>query len=190
MIDHPAFPVEAWTVTETAFSPEVLAQSETIFTVANGYLGLRGNFEEPEPVYQPGTYLNGFYETRPIPFDQEPPSARVPMSETMLNVTDGKVIALTVDGHPLDIRTGTLVSHRRVLDMAGAILHRDVVWATPDGATVRLHTRRLVSLHDPHLAALCYRVEALDVEVRAAITNTTMVAPYRGAGRPEAVFAM
>jgi trehalose/maltose hydrolase-like predicted phosphorylase len=53
VIGHPAFPVETWTVTETAFSPEVLAQSETIFTVANGYLGLRGNLDEPTPSTSP-----------------------------------------------------------------------------------------------------------------------------------------
>ncbi|MDA8341320.1 MAG: family 65 glycosyl hydrolase [Actinomycetota bacterium] len=172
MIDHPAFPVEEWTVTETAFSPEVLAQSETIFTVANGYLGLRGNLDEPEPVHQPGTYLNGFYETRPVSFDQAPFSARVPASETMLNVTDGKVIHLEVNGCPLDIRTGTLVSHRRVLDMAGALLTRELVWRCPAGATVRLVSRRLASLADRHVAAISYTVEALDAPLDLEIVSS------------------
>jgi len=172
VIDHPAFPVEAWTVTETAFSPEVLAQAETIFTVANGYLGLRGNLEEGSPIFQPGTYLNGLYETRPVSFDQAPYSVRVPSSETMLNVTDGKLIGLRVNGCPFDIRTGTLVSHRRVLDMAGALLIRELVWRSPTGGTVALGTRRLVSLHDPHLAAMSYAVEALDGPLEIELTSS------------------
>jgi len=157
VIDHPAYPVEAWTVTETAFSPEILAQAETIFTVANGYLGLRGNFEEGSPIFQPGTYLNGLYETRPVSFDQAPYTVRVPLSETMLNVTDGKIIGLRVNGCPFDIRTGTLISHRRVLDMAGALLLRELVWQSPTGGTLALRTTRLASLHNPHLAAIPFK---------------------------------
>lgn len=174
MIDHPAFPVEAWTVTETAFSPEILAQAETIFTVANGYLGLRGNFEEGSPIFQPGTYLNGLYETRPVSFDQAPYSVRVPLSETMLNVTDGKVIGLRVNGCPFDIRTGTLVSHRRVLDMAGALLVRELVWQSPAGGTLALRTKRLASLHNPHLAAISYVVQALDGPLEIELTSSLL----------------
>ncbi|MBO0892889.1 MAG: glycoside hydrolase family 65 protein, partial [Acidimicrobiales bacterium] len=91
MIGHPAFPVEAWQVTETAFSPEVLAQAETVFTLANGYLGLRGNLDEGSPAESAGTYLNGFYESRPIIYGERH-HAFPPTSETQLNVTDGKVI--------------------------------------------------------------------------------------------------
>lgn len=68
MIDHPAFPFDPWVIRETTVTPEILSQSETLFSLANGYLGLRGNLDEPEPepAAEPGTYINGFYETRPI----------------------------------------------------------------------------------------------------------------------------
>lgn len=161
MIGHPAFPVEAWRVTETAFSPDVLAQAETVFTVANGYLGLRGNLDEGSPVDAAGTYLNGFYEARPIIYGERHHGFPA-TSETQLNVTDGKVIRLTVDGVPFDVRTGTLHSHRRILDLRGALLVREVVWEPPGGGRVAIRSVRLVSLFDPHLAAIRYQVEALD----------------------------
>ena len=66
-IQHPAFPVEPWMVRETHLDLERLAQTESVFALANGHIGLRGTFEEGEPSGLPGTYLNGFYEVRPLP---------------------------------------------------------------------------------------------------------------------------
>ena len=153
MIQHPAFPAEPWTVTETAYSPEVLAQTESVFALANGYLGLRGNLEEGSPVFQAGTYLNGFYESQPIIYG-EYRYGFPQRSETLLNVTDGKLIRLRVNGVPLDVRTGQLHSHRRTLDLRTAMLTRELVWSAPTGDRVAITSRRLVSFHDRHLAAI------------------------------------
>ncbi len=172
MITHPAFRVGPWTLTEVAFSPEIVEQTETLFTVSNGHLGLRGNLEEGAPVGQPGTYLNGFYERRPNAFEQAPPSARVPNNETALNVTDGKVIRLRVDGDPLDVRSEGLRRHVRVLDMAAAELVRELEWRAPSGAIVEVRTRRLVSLVVPGLAAISYRVVVLEGEAEIELTSS------------------
>ncbi len=65
MIQHPAFPVEPWTVRETALHLDHLAQTESVFALSNGHIGLRGNLDEGEPFGIPGTYLAGLYEERP-----------------------------------------------------------------------------------------------------------------------------
>ena len=161
MIQHPAFPVEPWTVTETAYSPEILGQAESVFALANGYLGLRGNLDEGDPVFLAGTYLNGFYESRPIIYG-EYRHGFPQNSETLLNVTDGKLICLRVNGVPLDVRTGRLHSHRRTLDLRTAMLTRELVWSAPGGGRVAVTSRRLVSFHDRHLAAISYQVRVLD----------------------------
>ncbi|MBV9048217.1 MAG: family 65 glycosyl hydrolase, partial [Solirubrobacterales bacterium] len=67
MIDHPAFPVEPWAVRENSLDLERLAQTESVFALANGHIGLRANLDEGEPYGLPGTYLGGFYEVRPLP---------------------------------------------------------------------------------------------------------------------------
>ena len=67
MITHPAFAVEPWSVRETRLDLEVLAQTESVFALANGHIGLRANLDEGEPFGLPGTYLNSFYELRPLP---------------------------------------------------------------------------------------------------------------------------
>jgi alpha,alpha-trehalose phosphorylase len=66
MIKHPAFAVEEWSVRETRLLLDTLAQTESIFALSNGHIGLRGNLDEGEPHGLPGTYLNSFYELRPL----------------------------------------------------------------------------------------------------------------------------
>ncbi|HEY1591495.1 MAG TPA: hypothetical protein VGF81_06860, partial [Solirubrobacteraceae bacterium] len=68
MIDHPDFEIEEWAVREKALDYQRLAQTESLFALANGHLGLRANLDEGEPFGLPGTYLAGFYETRPLPY--------------------------------------------------------------------------------------------------------------------------
>ena len=64
---RPEFTVEPWSVRERALDLDVLAQTESVFALANGHIGLRGNLDEGEPYGLPGTYLNSFYELRPLP---------------------------------------------------------------------------------------------------------------------------
>jgi hypothetical protein len=67
VIQHEAFAVEPWAVRESALDLGRLAQTESVFALANGHLGLRANLDEGEPFGLPGTYLAGVYETRPLP---------------------------------------------------------------------------------------------------------------------------
>ena len=68
MISQDVFAVEPWTVPERELHLDLLAQTESIFALSNGHIGLRGNLDEGEPWGLPGTYLNGFYEIRPLPY--------------------------------------------------------------------------------------------------------------------------
>jgi len=74
------FPVDEWNVVEKRFSPEYLGQTETLFALSNGYVGIRGTFEEGRPVFSSGTFVNGFHETFPIVYGESacrrhPPAA-------------------------------------------------------------------------------------------------------------------
>jgi alpha,alpha-trehalose phosphorylase len=81
------------------------SQSGSIFALGNGHIGLRGNLDEGEPNGLPGTYLNGFYETRPLPY-AEAGYGYPEAGQTMVNVTNGKIIRLLVDDEPFDVRFG------------------------------------------------------------------------------------
>ncbi len=123
MIQHPAFAVEPWALRETELSLEVLAQSESVFALANGHIGLRANLDEGEPNGLPGSYLNGFYEARPLPY-VEAGYGYPEAGQIVVNVTNGKIIRLLVDDEPFDVRFGELRSHERVLDFRAGVLRR------------------------------------------------------------------
>ena len=91
---------------DAATDPDDLGVTETLFTVANGYLGMRGNPEEGRDAYAHGTYVNGFHETWPIRH-AEAAFGFARTGQTIVNVPDAKLMKLYVDDEPLDPR------HRR-----------------------------------------------------------------------------
>ncbi len=161
MIQHPAFRVEPWAVRETELHLDTLAQTESVFALANGHIGLRGNLDEGEPFGLPGTYLNGFYELRPLPY-AEAGYGYPESGQTVVNVTNGKIIRLLVEDEPFDVRYGELRRHERVLDLRAGVLRRVAEWVSPTGRAVRVSSTRLVSFTQRAVAAILYEVEPLD----------------------------
>ena len=88
--------------------------------LSNGHIGLRANLDEGEPHGISGTYLNSFYELRPLPY-AEAGYGYPESGQTIINVTNGKLIRLLVDDSPFDIRYGDLHTHERVLDFRDGV---------------------------------------------------------------------
>ncbi len=170
MIKHPAFTVEEWKIHETALNLDILAQTESIFALSNGHIGIRGNLDEGEPHALPGTYLNSFYELRPLPY-AEGGYGYPESGQTIINVTNGKIMRLLVDDEPFDVRYGKLQSHERELDLRAGVLRRIVHWTSPTGRSVKVSSVRLVSLTQRAIVALSYEVEALDAPVRIVVQS-------------------
>src|SRR3954451_22963345 len=155
------FPVEPWSLTEVGLDHASLAVHESVFALTNGHIGMRGSFEEGEPVVVPGTYLNGFFEERPLPY-AEAGYGFPEQGQTMVNVTDGKLIRLLVKDSPLDLDYGQILDHHRTLDLRAGVLRRSTEWRSPGGRTVRVTSTRLVSLTRRSIAAIEYKVEVTD----------------------------
>src|ERR1700739_1302653 len=145
MSEQLIFPIEEWSVRETGLHLDTLAQSESVFALSNGHIGLRGNLDEGEPHGLPGTYLNSLYEERPLPY-AEAGYGYPQTGQTVINVTNGKIIRLLVNDEPFDIRYGTLHSHERVLDLRAGTLPRTVDWSSPAGARIKVTSVRMGSL--------------------------------------------
>ncbi|MEU2618018.1 glycosyl hydrolase family 65 protein [Streptomyces sp. NPDC007157] len=170
MITHRSYAVEPWAVRETALNLDVLAQSESVFALSNGHVGWRGNLDEGEPHGLPGSYLNGVHEVHPLPY-AEAGYGYPESGQTVINVTNGKILRLLVDDEPFDLRYGRLVTHERVLDLRRGVLERTCEWTSPAGSTVRVRSTRLVSLTQRAVAAVAYEVEAVDRRCRIVIQS-------------------
>ena len=193
MIRQAPYQVEPWCLRETALDLAVLAQSESVFALSNGHIGWRANLDEGEPHGLPGSYLNGVYEERPLPY-AEPAYGQPESGQTMINVTNGKLIRLLVDDEPFDIRYGELRSHHRLLDFRAGTLERSAEWTSPSGRTVRVTSTRLVSFTQRAVAAISYQVEPLDgaasVVLQSELAANEQLPPAPGADpRAAAVLA-
>ena len=182
MIEQPAYAVDPWAIRESELHLDTLAQSESVFALANGHIGMRGNLDEGEPAGLPGTYLNGVHELRPLPY-AETAYGNPEAGETVLNVTDGKLLRLMVGDELFDVRYGELLEHERVLDLRGGMLRRSVHWRSPTGTEVRITSSRLVSLAQRGVAAIRYEVEPLGASARLVVMSE-LVANAGGQPQP------
>jgi alpha,alpha-trehalose phosphorylase len=165
-----AFAVDPWALREVHLDLDLLPQTESLFALSNGHLGWRGNLDEGEPHGLPGSYLNGVYETRPLPYAET--AYGLPESgQTVINVTNGKLMRLFVDDEPFDVRYGHLRSHERVLDFRAGTLSRTAEWVSPAGRAVRVSSTRLVSLTQRAIGAIRYEVEPLEHQARIAVQS-------------------
>ena len=173
MIHHEAFPVEPWVIRETQLDLDRLAQTESVFALSNGHIGLRGNLDEGEPRGLPGSYLGGFWESRALPY-AEAGYGDPEQGQEVVNVTNGKIMRLLVGDAPFDLRYGKLDRHERVLDMRDGVLRRSVEWTSPSHQSVRVRSTRLVSFAQRAIAAITYEVEPIDEAVRVVVLSELM----------------
>jgi alpha,alpha-trehalose phosphorylase len=161
---------DEWNLIEKAFHAEFVEQTESVLALGNGYLGMRGGPEEGEPSVQNGTFVNGFYDEWPIVYAEEAYGfART--GQTIVNVTDSKIIRLFVDDEPFELTSANILHYERRLNMKSGTLDRELLWETPSGKRVRVKSRRLISFQQRHVAAIWYEVTLLNAEAPLVISS-------------------
>ena len=170
----PIYPCEPWAITEESFDLKNNYRNETVFVLSNGYIGMRGTFEEAYKMKKgfgmEGSFINGFYESEKIRYG-EMAYGFAEKTQTMLNVANAKIIKLTVDGEEFSIFEGTLNESKRVLDMKKGVLTRSATWTSPKGKTVRIESTRIVSLTNKFAAAIRYSVTPLNFDGELSILS-------------------
>ncbi len=169
-LPHDVYPPDPWRMVERRFDGDHLDRAETVFAQSNGYLGVRGTFDEGRPHHLPGSFVNGFHETWPIEHAEDAYGlART--GQTIVNVPDATVIELYVDDEPLHLPTARLPVYERELDFRTGVLSRTMQWSTPAGKHVDIRTRRLVSFEHRHLMAIEYEVVLRDREAPVTLAS-------------------
>ena len=142
-----------------------LAHHESLFALGNGTLGLRGFPAGRTPAFHPGVFINGLYETFPIPYGEDAHGfARI--GQTMIDLPDCRYLTVAVDGAPVDLRQG---AWRRTLDMQSGVLEERLVG---DGVSITWQT--LLSFDAPSYGMLRVTIEA---EAEREITIHSSIAP-------------
>lgn len=164
-LKKPIYPYNEWEIIEEDFKIQNNYRNETIFFIGNGYLGFRGNFEEglcgPKENGLDGTYINGFYDTEVIKYG-EIGHAFPEKGQTMLNVTNSKIIKLFIEDEEFDMQRGKLEEYNRELSLKEGVLSRRLIWCSPKGKKVKIDIQRIVSLENKHQAVISYEVTPLN----------------------------
>jgi alpha,alpha-trehalose phosphorylase len=163
------YPPHEWSIIETDFDDNWMGNAETIFALANGFLGVRGVFEEGRPAIEPATFCNGFHETWDI-IHAEEAFGFARTGQTIVNVPDTTLMKLYVDDEPLYLPTARLTEYQRELDFRDGVLKREMNWSSPAGKQVRVSSHRLVSLEHRHVAATRYEV-TVDTDAPIVISS-------------------
>lgn len=171
--------LDEWKVSEDSFNAESNYVDETIFAIGNGYVGVRGNFEEGysgaedstlEDSTLEGTYINGFFETEGIQYG-ELAYGYAKNNQTMLNVINGKVIELYIEDEKFSMTTGEIIDYKRSIDMKNGVMTRWIIWKSPLGKEVEINITRLASFEDKHLISIHYEVTALNFHGKITLVS-------------------
>ncbi len=167
------FPTDEWRIIEARYSEPYYEQCETVFALSNGYLGVRGGFDEGRPAHSPGVFVNGFHEEWPI-LHAEEAYGLARTGQTMVNVPDATILRLYVDDEPLFVATARMATYARTLDMRAGTLTRELVWETMAGKRVVVRSCRIVSLVHRHLMAVIYDVVLPEHSAPIAISSLVL----------------
>ncbi|MEW6516518.1 MAG: beta-phosphoglucomutase [candidate division FCPU426 bacterium] len=134
-----------WCVEEKGFRQPGQALYESLFALANGTIGVRGSVEEhdlPYPDSRPGTFMAGVFD------------AYESWYQAIVNLPFPFITRFRLNGQAMSMTRGKVKNYRRELDMYRGILTRSFVWQDATGKQTAFTFRRLVSLAEPHLAAM------------------------------------
>ncbi|MEV7608836.1 glycosyl hydrolase family 65 protein [Microbacterium sp. NPDC089320] len=164
------FDAHEWSISADGIDVENLAHEESVFGLSNGHVGWRGNLDEGDPRGVAGSYLNGLFEEHPMPYAEEG-YGYPECGQSVINAANGQLIRLIVGDEPFDVRRGTLTTHTRRLDFRAGTLERDVEWTSPIGQRVRIRSTRIVSFTHRSVAAVRYRVQALETPAEVTVVS-------------------
>ncbi|QST00784.1 glycoside hydrolase family 65 protein [Pontibacillus sp. ALD_SL1] len=154
--------VDPWKVVETSLHPEENRLAESLMSIGNGHMGMRGNFEETYTgETHEGTYIGGVYY---------PDKTRVGWWKNgypeyfakVLNAPNVTGIRVVVQNEELDLNTWNVMEFKRELDMRHGLLRRSFTAENGNGEHVQVNVTRFFSIAHPELVAIRYEVTPIN----------------------------
>lgn len=149
------FLVDPWRIVEEGFDPAHGRVAESVFSVANEYMGVRGHFEEGyggDGLL--GSYINNvFADHIDVPYLYK---GLISRECFIVNCVDWLYTRITLNGELLDLAKCKFHHFKRVLDMTKGTLSREFTWETSDGKLLRISFLRFTSMEISNLG--CQRI--------------------------------
>jgi len=166
---------DTWRVVNTTCTPDVLAQWNSVCTISNGYLGLKGNLAEQRDGASPVTLINGVYDelemfgllrlsTEPRPYLDSRYFDLAGKSPAVANLPDPLFVQVFLDERELSFSRGHISAFVQVLDLRTGVYRYSYEYRDGWGRTTRVEMERFAALCHPHRVFMRYRLTPLDHE--------------------------
>ena len=153
---------EEWSIVEEGFLKENVTASESIFSIGNGSMGQRANFEEyySGETFQ-GSYIGGIYY---------PDKTRVGWWKNgypeyfakVLNASNWIGININIKGIPLDLNECKVSNYKRELNMKEGVLYRSFIAELLTGDQIDVKVTRFLSLDISEVGAIKYSITPIN----------------------------
>ncbi|WP_042351121.1 glycoside hydrolase family 65 protein [Bacillus massiliigorillae] len=163
-----------WTLTSNKLSQKDVLQDESLFFLGNGFLGVRGNFEEgyaPDYTSIRGTYINAFHDITEVTYGEKLygfPETQ----QKLINIIDAQEVTIYLDEERFSLYEGEVLSFERKLHMDKGFSERIIHWRSPKGQEVKLHFKRLVSFTVREIFAIQITIEPVNFFGKVKIVST------------------
>ena len=166
-----SYPVSETSFIEGNFSYNDVNHIETVFSLGNGYMGLRGTYDEDDEIGQiSGMYINGIFGVKPY---VHPALFKgfAKRDQFTLNLSDWRVINLYVDGEKAGFSKNNVINHFRELEFFSGKLKRSFIFETKSGKQVKVESVRLVNMDEVHGAEISYTVTPVNFDGQVIIES-------------------
>jgi alpha,alpha-trehalose phosphorylase len=150
-----------------------LLKNESLFHVANGYLGVRGNFEEGySNAYATirGTYINAFHEVNKIQYSERLHGAPE-TKQAILNVIDAQTIELFIGDEKFSLFEGEVLNYRRTFNLGEGYTLREIHWKSPRGHEFKIQIKRMASFYKLELFLISYEIQSINYSGKIKIIS-------------------
>ena len=169
-----SYPVNETSFIEDGFCLNDVQHIETVFAQGNGYLGLRGTYDEVDDIGQiNGMYINGIFAVKTY---SHPALFRgfAKRDQFTVNLSDWRIINLYVDGEKACFSNHNIQEHNRELDFLTGQLRRSFIFETSTGKRVKVESRRLVNMDEVHSAEISYTVTPVNFDGEITIESVVI----------------
>jgi len=174
--------VDPWVIRNHRHDPHSLGQHNSVFTVSNGYLGLKGTVAEDRDGYQPVTLINGVYdelnmfslirasnqERRYLDATKFDTAGKSPC---VANLPSPLFVRLYVCNRELSLSRGTVSDFEQTLDLRTGLYRYAFALRNEDGRTTHVEMERFASAIHPHRVFMRYGFRAVDYSGRVCVLS-------------------
>ena len=161
------FRPDPWKIIEEGFNPAYARVSESVFSLANENMGVRGFFDEGGADSLRGVYVNGIYDCEPIGRSYR---GIIERTHFMIPAADWLLTGIRLDGEALD-GAADIRAFRRELDLRAGTLTRSLIWRTAAGKELRLTFLRFLDMEHRERAYQRVTLEALNFSGPVAFSS-------------------